>query len=173
VVTRGKLGERYTTWRAFKVDNSRRCEYYSHAGFGRGFRGSEKDRKKKFSQEERSEAVGAYVGFVSLDACAADRGLANTRIVPKDIEAGFLGKECRSAGQDCGEVTEVERKTLDVSRACCVSGLYGLDFSGEFVGRAAGDVDCAAFRVEGFGECEPDACISAGNDEDFASCKEL
>ena len=108
------------------------------------------------------------MGFVALGTCAADRGLANTRIVPKNIEAGFLGEEGRSAGRDRGEVAEVERKSLDVSRAGCVNGLYGLDFSGDFDGRAAGDVDCAAIGVDDFDKLKPDACISASNDEDFA-----
>lgn len=168
MVAGGKLGERDTTFWAGHVDNSRRCEYHTHAGFRREIHGSEKDGKQKFSQEERSEAVGAHVGFVALDACAAGRGLANTRIVPKNIEAGFLGEEGRSAGGDRGEIAEVESKTLDVSRACWVNGPYGLDFSGDFGGRTTGDVDCAAFGVEDFDELKPDACIPASDDEDFA-----
>ena len=168
VVAGDKLGERDTTWRAFRVDDSRRCEYYPHAGFGREMRGSDEDRKQQFGQEERSEAVGAHVGFVALDAGAADRAQADTRIVPEHVEAGFLGEEGRSAGGDRGEVAEVERKTLDVSRGCGVNGLNGLDCGGDFDGRAAGDVDCAAFGVEEFDELKPDARISASDDEDFA-----
>lgn len=128
-----------------------------HASFEQESGGSEKDRKQKFSQEERSEAVGAHVGFVALDACAADRGLANASIVPKNIEAGFFGEKGRSTGWECGEVAEVERNTFDVSRACCVNRLYGLDFSSNFDGRAAGDVDCATFGAIYFNELKLDA----------------
>ena len=87
-----------------------------------------------------TEAVDANVGFVALDGCGADGLATDTGIVPKNIEAGFLGEEGRNAGWDSGEVVEVEMETFEVSRACCISGFYCLDFSGDFDGRAAGDV---------------------------------
>lgn len=89
-------------------------------------------------------------------------------LIPKNVEAGFRGEKGRCASWNGGEVAEIERKTLDVPRACCVNGLYGLDFSSDIAGRAAGDVDCATSRVEDFDELKPDACVSAGNDADFA-----
>lgn len=49
-----------------------------------------------------------------------------------------------------------------------MTGLYGLDFGGDFSGRAAGDVDCTTFGIENFDELKPDACVSTSNDEDFA-----
>ena len=168
VMAGGKFGEGDTTWRADHIDNSRGGEYHTHAGLGRRFRGSEKDWKQKFRQEEWANAVGAHVGFVALDARAAGRGTADTRIVPENIEAGFLGEEGGCADCDRVEVTEVDVKTLEVSWACLVNGLYDFDFGGDFGGRATGHVDCAAFGVEDFDEFEPDAGISASDDEDFA-----
>lgn len=110
------------------------------------------------------------MGFVALDAGAADGGLGDSCIVPEDVEAGFLGEEGGGAGRNGGEVAEVEVETLELSawrRAPGVSGLDGLDFSGDFAGRTGGDVDGAAFGVEDFDELKSDAGVSAGDDEDF------
>lgn len=104
----GELGERETTRRTLEIDDNRRCENHTHAGFGRETRGLLKDRKQKFGQEERAETIGAHVRFVALDAGAANRGHADTRIIPKNVEAGFLSEEGGSAGWDRGEVAEIE-----------------------------------------------------------------
>lgn len=110
------------------------------------------------------------MGFVALSAHAAGRDLTDTGIVPENIEAGLLSEEGRSAAPDCGEIAEVDSKTLDLSRACWVKGLYGLDFGGDFGGGAPGHIDCAAAGVEDFDKFKSDTSISSSDDEDF-SCE--
>jgi hypothetical protein len=85
------------------------------------------------------------VGFVALDGGAADGLATDTGIVPEDVEARFLGEKGRNAGWDSGEVVEVKVKTFELTRACCISGFYCLDCSGDFGGRAASYVDSSTF----------------------------
>lgn len=108
------------------------------------------------------------MSLMALSRGATDGGLGNTRVVPKNIEARLLGEEGGSAVRNCGEVAEVERQTLDLPRACKGNGLYGLDLGSNFGRGAAGDVDCAAFRVQKFNELEPDACVATSHDKYFA-----
>jgi hypothetical protein len=53
---------------------------------------------------------------------------ANTDIVKKDIEAGFLGGGGGSASWNCGEVAEANyNKTIEVSSPFWANGFDGLD----------------------------------------------
>ena len=67
-----------------------------------------------------TEAVDANVGFVALDGCGADGLATDTGIVPKNIEAGFLGEEGGNAGWDCGEVAEVKMKMSVGLQGSCI-----------------------------------------------------
>jgi hypothetical protein len=92
------------------------------------------------------------MGFVTLYAYASGRNVGDTYIIPKGIKTGFLSEERRDEFWNRGKVAEINNKTLYVSETCWESGIYSPDSSSGFLGKAAGNVDGAAFGVENLDE---------------------